>query len=120
MGDIGDYWRDVKPILKREAAECREKNYEASDGVSEQAIQLACQHGMRLKECNDGTQYNLSHPTGWVIQFYPGNGRIYGSGKCKAPFIRLNPETTTHTILDVVKAAIDALKVEEIMEARDQ
>ena len=110
MSDLGDYWRDVKPIMKREAAKARADNWEATDSEYQQAAVMAESLGFRLKD--SGNQINV-YGDGWVIQFYPGNQRLYApkNNKKKAPFLRL-PHDHPFTILDVVKALADHIKLE--------
>lgn len=62
MGDIGDYWRDVKPILKKEAQKWREEGYDATDRVLEEAEAKAKAHGLKLKD----TLERRHGYTGWT------------------------------------------------------
>lgn len=104
MGDLGDYWRDVKPIMKTEADKQREAIWQACEAQEGHAFALARQNGLQVKTC--GNQYNIKHGSGWIIQFYPGNGRLFRSGKGRAPFLHITAEPIT--LLDVVRACIEA------------
>lgn len=110
MGDLGDYWRDVKPILKREAQKHRDDAWKICEAQEDEARTLAGQHGFQIKSA--GEQYNIKSPKGWIIQFYPGNGRIYRSGKGRAPKLRLNSNPIV--LLDVVRACIEAEGIENM------
>lgn len=70
-----------------------------------EAAILARKHGMNFTRHNGGIQYNLRTPT-WIIQFYPGNQRIYSPRAKRGPYLALGPKIWT--ILDAVQAAINA------------
>jgi hypothetical protein len=103
MSDIADAYRAMDEDNSRR----KHKRTEVARLEYQEASQLASMHGMKLKDC--GGQYNLQHQTGWLIQLYPSNQRIYRPIKRKpgAPRIEL-PANRDWTLLDVVKAFVAA------------
>ena len=69
------------------------------------AHQLAAQAGLVLAQHTD-VHYGLQSPSGWLLNVYPGNRRLYHDRqRPKPPFLKLKPDWN---LLDVVRAAIIA------------
>ena len=69
------------------------------------AAALASEHGIDLLHRTDA-HYQL-RTRDWIINLYPGNGRIFSDTHKRGPFLRL---LHPWTLLDAVKAAIEAGK----------
>lgn len=75
MGDMGDYWRDVKPALKEDSQRKRADNRDAS------ARNLAAA-GTPFEAKNGGAHLVVS-AAGLVVDFWPGTGLwvVRGTGE---------------------------------------
>lgn len=74
MGDMGEYWRDVKPFLKERARQKREKNKESS-------TEILIKHGVAFESKNEGIHLIVRHASK-IVDFWPSTGRfICRSGK---------------------------------------
>lgn len=83
MADMGDYWRDVKPILKQKNAEHREKNYEKR---IEYAIKRFETENIPYKLCNENNaHFNLFINSKVKMSFWAWTGKFIftGGSECK-------------------------------------
>lgn len=109
MGDIGDYWKDVKPAWraerKREADACYDRATEDLELSRNALIPL----GVCVQRLNEGVQYNFIGPNrAWIISFYPRNGRILHA-KPGGP--RIEPRgLETPSLFDVANMIADAMR----------
>lgn len=57
------------------------------------ARSLASKSGLRLIRCDD-VHYQIEHPSGWLINVYPGNQRIFADRqrKIRAPYLVVDAE----------------------------
>jgi hypothetical protein len=100
MSEFGD----VMKALKREKqAERAESRAEAWDEFGE-AQRLAVKAGLVLRRCTEA-QYQLYVDGGWLLNIYPGNGRLYSDPNRRGPFLKV---PMIWSLLDVVRAAIAA------------
>lgn len=76
-GDEGDYWRDVKPLLKERSQQNRASNREGGAHMLTEA-------GLSFESKNDGAHLIVRHYP-LVIDFWPGTGLWQVRGK---PFRR--------------------------------
>ena len=99
MSEIGEVYKALKAIDNEARAEIRD---EAAQQYAE-ASAKAKKHGFELKNCSYA-HYQLKTDK-WIINLYPGNGRIYAdkNQKAKAPFLKV---PIGWTLMDVVDAAI--------------
>lgn len=67
MGDVGDYWRDVKDDMKAESKARRRHNREHSAGILRQA-------GVPFTEHNGGAHLFVTGARG-IADFWPGTGK---------------------------------------------
>lgn len=74
MGDMGDYWRDVKPLLKEQSQKKRASNQENSTAIL-RALSV------KFEQKNNGVHLIVKHNEK-VVDFWPSTGRfICRSGK---------------------------------------
>ncbi|HEJ4320006.1 hypothetical protein PIGHUM_04436 [Pigmentiphaga humi] len=66
MGDMGDYWRDVRPAMKEESQRRRSSNRESSS-------RLLTEAGISFESKNEGSHLIVSGQ-GAVVDFWPGTG----------------------------------------------
>lgn len=66
MGDMGDYWRDVRPAMKEESQRKRSSNRESSS-------RLLAEAGISFEPKNGGSHLIVSG-AGVVVDFWPGTG----------------------------------------------
>lgn len=68
VGDtMAEYWRDVRPVMKKASSDRRAANRENSAA-------LLSSKGIEFTTNNDGIHLMVSH-AGGVIDFWPGTGR---------------------------------------------
>lgn len=74
MGDMGDYWRDVTPVLQERSKQKRASNREKS-------ARLLSEAGIQFQSKNDGAHLIVAGYKGHVYDFWPGTGlwRMRGS-----------------------------------------
>lgn len=98
--DIGGFYRALKAVRQQRA----ERNREQAADTFKDAAELAEMLGLQLHKCSDVHYQFSDEEQGWLINLYPGNGRLYADRKrrAKAPFLRV-PENWT--LLDVVEVA---------------
>jgi len=72
MGDEGDYWRDVKPVMKERSRQKRDDNRRKS-------AELLTKSGVQFESKNDGAHLIVTTKHG-VIDFWPGTGRFIPRG----------------------------------------
>jgi hypothetical protein len=106
MSDIGDVFKDLRRIRSRDAMGRRER----ADRDFGEAHRLAQQAGLFLHKCSP-TQYQLSvcnrPASGWLINVYPGNLRIYADPhRPRAPYLRLPDDWG---LIDIVRTAVEAV-----------
>lgn len=101
---IGAYFRDVREARRDEAAGRRLDATQQFD----RARQLAANHMMTLLR-HDESHYQLRHPTGWILNIYPGNRRLYHDANNRGPYIKTD---SNWTLIGVVQAAIEAMQSE--------
>lgn len=68
MGDEGDYWRDVKPIMKEASRKKRQRN-------REYAAHLLTQAGISFESKNNGAHF-IVQGREIIIDFWPGTGKF--------------------------------------------
>jgi hypothetical protein len=106
MSDFDETFRALRQVRSRDAIDRRQQ----ADRDFGEAQRLAQQSGLFLRKCSP-TQYQLSvwnvPATGWLINIYPGNRRIYADPKRpRAPYLRL-PDGWG--LIDVVRVAVEAV-----------
>jgi hypothetical protein len=106
MSDIGDDFKALRHVRSRDAMARRER----ADRDFGEAQRLAQQAGLFLRKCSP-TQYQLSvwnsPASGWLINIYPGNSRIYADpNRPRPPYLRV-PEDWG--LIDAVRAAVEAV-----------
>ena len=75
MGDMGDYWRDIKPLLKEINSENRFQNY---DKRIQYAIQRFEENKIDYKLCNaNNGHFNLYLNKKVVMSFWSWTGKCY-------------------------------------------
>lgn len=75
MGDMGDYWRDVKPYLKEKNAKDREDNY---DNRIKYAIETFNKNNVQFKLCNiSNGHFNLLYGGKTILSFWAWTGKCY-------------------------------------------
>lgn len=81
MGDMGDYWRDVKPTLK---AKHDERVAKTPDRI-EYAMQKFIENGIeyQLKNPATGHFHCWRKSDGKLFQFYAGTGKIQGHDRVR-------------------------------------
>jgi len=65
MGDMGEYWRDVGPVLKEEAIERKRKRKERNMAILQRA-------GVRFSKRNNGSVLLFRAGNKPPADFYPG------------------------------------------------
>lgn len=72
---MGEYWRDVAPILKQQNQELREENY---DKRIEYAISQFEENNIEYKLCNkENGHFNLLKNKKVVMSFWSWTGKCY-------------------------------------------
>lgn len=72
---LAEYWKDVKPILKQQNAEHREKHY---DERIKYAIKQFEENGIPYKLCNENNaHFNLLKDKKVVMSFWSWTGKCY-------------------------------------------
>jgi hypothetical protein len=105
VGEIGDYFKAIKEEVRRDRQENRSDAMQAFFA----AKKLASANGLELRRVSD-VHYHLRKPGCWLINFYPGNQRIYHDKNLpKPPFLRFAPGDAI-TLEKMVNAAIEAEK----------
>ena len=99
MSETREFYKALKAINDAERAEIRDEAWQQYAEASAKAEK----HGFELKVCSYA-HYQLKTDD-WIINLYPGNGRIFAdkNQKAKAPFLKV---PTGWTLMDVVDAAI--------------
>lgn len=102
---------EIFKILKKESQQEGQTNREQGKLDFKEASTLAAKNGLRFAKCDrDGIRYRLEKPGIWIKDIFPGNKRIYcPNPRKKGPFLGLSFEEPW-TLLDVVRAAIEAEK----------
>ena len=78
MADMGNYWRDVKPMLKERSQENRTKNY---DRRIEFAMKRFEKENIPYKLCNETNgHFNLLHNSKVFMSFWSWTGRFIFTG----------------------------------------
>lgn len=74
MGDMGDFWADVKPAMKERSRQKRAEN-------REQSARMLVEAGIQFQSKNDGAHLIVTGYKGHVYDFWPGTGlwRMRGS-----------------------------------------
>lgn len=69
----------------------------------DRAAQLAEDNGFRLRKCSYA-HYQLVHiAKDWLLNIYPGNGRLYNDPHRKPPYFGLDPG---FTLIEVIRRAM--------------
>lgn len=76
MGDMGEFWRDVKPAMKEASVVKRATNRDAS-------TETLRRHGVQFDSRNAGAHLIVKH-AGKVVDFWPGTGKWIVRGQHKA------------------------------------
>lgn len=66
MGDMGDYWRDVRPTMQEESRQKRESNRESS-------AKMLTAAGIAFETKNDGAHLIVT-ASGRTVDFWPSTG----------------------------------------------
>ena len=75
MSELSEYWHDVKPILKQQNAEKREKYY---DKRIQYAIEQFEKNNIKYKLCNEENgHFNLYFNSKVVMSFWSWTGKCY-------------------------------------------
>ena len=75
MGELAQYWKNVKPILKQQSEEHREKHY---DERIEYAIDQFKENNIPYKLCNENNgHFNLYKDKKVVMSFWSWTGKCY-------------------------------------------
>jgi len=99
MSDTTD---DFK-ALQEEHKQLRRVNNERAEKTFPAAAAACSEIGLTLTRLCAG-QFRLAHPSGWHIDFYPGNGRIYSPIRTpRAPFLKMPEDWRLADIADAVK-----------------
>lgn len=107
MSEQGELWR----ALRTESKQQRKQARDVAKGSFHEAAAAARKAGLSLIQ-RDDHHYQLrgNRHGDWLINLYPGNGRVYADrNKAQAPFLEL-PEYWT--LMDLVDAAIKAVSNE--------
>ena len=104
---------DYYKILRKQDQLEEEKSKENSADLYVEASELAKKAGWILRKHSDIHYSIWQSAEGWLLNFYPGNSRIfYDPNRKKGPYLKLKDEKMNNilcpTILDVVRAAIKA------------
>jgi hypothetical protein len=104
MSKVIDGYRALDELRKRDGKRRRKR----ADVDFDEAAAYARDHVMILKDCGDGVHYQLYGASGWLLDIYPGNQRLYQPRRPpRAPYLRIDVEDEW-TLMDVVKAAVSA------------
>jgi len=100
MGDMRDTFRAMDDARKERA----ERRRKAAAQEYPEAATLAGANDLNLIRRSD-QHYQLTgrKPNQWIMNLYPGNGRLFGDKKHMPPFLRVSAEWT---LSEVVNAAI--------------
>lgn len=105
MSDMIEGFRALKEYHQEQGEERRQ----ASSAEFEQALEEAGEAGLTLLRYSD-EHYQITSPSGWLINFYPGNGRIYRdtSRRVNAPVLNVPSREGDDRpgLLGVVRAAV--------------
>lgn len=88
MGDMGEFWNDIKPAMKEASKERRRANRENSADMLR-----AC--GIEFESRNGGAHLIVKGRLGQTIDFWPGTGK----------FIVRKPHRTGRGVRQVMKIA---------------
>lgn len=92
----------VAPELRVRGVQRRARRADATREFSE-ACQLAEANGLRLVRHTDA-HYQLVHvEKDWLLNIYPGNGRLYSDSHRKPPYFGLEPG---FSLIEVVRRAM--------------
>lgn len=75
MGEMGDDWRSVRPILKEESQQRRQRNRDRSASV-------LTVHSVAFHTLNGGAHLVIEH-AGKTVDFWPGTGLYAPRGTTK-------------------------------------
>lgn len=78
MGDMGEYWRDVKPFLKEQSRKKRASNQENSTAILRAT-------GVKFEQKNNGVHLIVKH-NDKVVDFWPSTGRFICRSRKKDDF----------------------------------
>lgn len=98
MSDEGEMWKQEKARRTKGKRQRRA----VSSRLFDRAQGLAEAHGLVLLRHTE-VHYSLRKPDAWMIELYPGNGRIYSPKLHRGPYLDL---PRPWTVLDAVKAAV--------------
>lgn len=104
---MSDMAEDFRAMREYRQARNERRRDRASDEFN-QASKEAAEAGLTLVRRTD-SHYQIKSPAGWMIDFYPGNGRIFRDPKRRVqpPVLRVPNRDDGVSILDVVRAAVD-------------
>lgn len=90
------------PEPRRRGGQRRARRADATTEF-DRAAHLAENNGFRLRKCSDA-HYQLVHvEKDWLLNIYPGNGRLYSDPHRKPPYFGLDPG---FSLIEVVQRAI--------------
>lgn len=75
MGDMGDYWRDVRPAMQEESRQKRASNRESS-------AKMLTAAGVAFETKNEGAHLIVT-ANGHTVDFWPGTGLWIERGTTK-------------------------------------
>lgn len=75
MGDMGDYWRDVRPTMQEESRQKRASNRESS-------AKMLAAAGIAFETKNEGAHLIVT-ANGRTVDFWPGTGLWIERGTSK-------------------------------------
>ncbi len=106
--DDGDGAVIIPPEQRRRGVHRRARRADATTEF-DRAAKLAEENGFRMRKCSDA-HYQLVHvEKDWLLNIYPGNGRLYNDPHRKPPYFGLEPG---FSLIQVVQRAI-ALEVKD-------
>lgn len=94
-----DYFKAQEQVRRKQG----ERNRIKAESDFKTAKDIAERSGLKLKCCSD-VHYQIIGKD-WVVNLYPGNGRIHADKKKRgrAPFLNLPPDWS---LIDAVKACV--------------
>lgn len=112
MSEIGELFQAYREAKQ---AEGHERRWSADDlfrqakGRAEGAgLSLIQIDGQGPRAPRNAAHYQLRSPTaGWLLNIYPGNGRLYWDPRYRGPFLRVREGWT---LLDVIEATIQQME----------
>lgn len=100
MGDVGDMYRALKKERQQEGVANRDFALREFDLAKEAAEAI----GVQLEQISD-TQYQFQFESGALLNFYPGNGRLYWDrNRPRGRFLQMPAGCDGWTLMMVIQA----------------